>query len=458
MYYEHFGLSQAPYRITPDTELFYRGGERGAILNALEFAVVGGEALIKVVGEVGSGKTMLCRMLGQQLPEHVETVFIANPSLSRDNILHAIAFEMGLDVAATASRLEVMKTLQDYLLERHAAGRQVVVFVEEAQGMPLETLEEIRLLSNLETRQHKLLQIVLFGQPELDEALGAPHVRQIRERITQSFHLPPLRGGEIRDYLMFRLHLAGYRGADIFTAAAVRLIAFASRGLMRRINILADKAMLAAYVRQSRRVGARHVWAALRESEFAADRRLGRPVAWATPLAAGVLLAVGWGAAALWHDPEARVNLVAPAEAAMIADTRQPVAEVRTPEPVLSAPVVSGLEEHIRAGSVWLSQADASHFTIQIMLSPADDSRTVERFLNRPGVSELREQLHVYTGESHERAVIGVILGNYPSFQEAGQALQELPEALRRYKPFLRNVSQIQAESRLDRNVARADQ
>ncbi len=201
MYYDYFGFRQPPFRITPDTSLFYPGGERGAVLEALLYAILNGEGIVKVVGEVGSGKTMLCRMLEQELPDKVEVVYLANPSLAPENTVHAIAFELNLDIPPGATRFEVMNRLQDYLLQQHSRDRQVVVFVEEAQSMPLATLEEIRLLSNLETKQNKLLQIVLFGQPELDEMIATPEIRQLKERITYSFRLNPFRNEDIRDYL-----------------------------------------------------------------------------------------------------------------------------------------------------------------------------------------------------------------------------------------------------------------
>ena len=178
MYLEHYGLDRQPFKITPDTSMFYEGSKRGAALEALIYAISSGEGIIKVVGEVGSGKTMLCRMLEVKLSDIVDVVYIANPSLSPDNILHVIAHELHLDVRNDESKLDVMQKLQVYLLRKHADNRQVVVFVEEAQSMPVETLEEIRLLSNLETDQHKLLQMVLFGQPELDDKLAQPQIRQ----------------------------------------------------------------------------------------------------------------------------------------------------------------------------------------------------------------------------------------------------------------------------------------
>ena len=172
MYEDYFGLERPPFKITPDTSLFYDGGKRGDILAALVYAIHRGEGIIKVVGEVGSGKTMLCRMLQLKLPDTVEIVYIANPSVSAEDILFVIAHELSLQVTKEASKHEVMHLLQDYLLQRHMENKQVVLFIEEAQGMPLDTLEEIRLLSNLETDENKLLQIILFGQPELDQNLA----------------------------------------------------------------------------------------------------------------------------------------------------------------------------------------------------------------------------------------------------------------------------------------------
>ena len=270
MYYEYFSLDQPPFRITPDTSLFFPGGNRGAILNAMIYAITSGEGIVKVVGEVGSGKTMLCRMLAVELPEKVEVVYLANPRLSPDNILHAIAIELKLAVNAHDDRLRVMQHLQQYLLQRHAENRQVVLFVEEAQSMPLATLEEIRLLSNLETHQHKLLQIVLFGQPELDQMLSQKDIRQLKERITYSFYLNPLKNNEIKDYLNSRLRACGYRGDEVFNDASVRAIARYSRGLLRRINILADKALLAAYAANLNKVNAKQIRIAAKDSEFVA--------------------------------------------------------------------------------------------------------------------------------------------------------------------------------------------
>lgn len=293
LYHQHFGLKESPFGITPNPAFFYAGNTRGEILDALLYAVTHGEGIVKVSGEVGSGKTMLCRMLENQLPEQIDVIYLANPTLARHEVAYAIAGE--LELAIDGKRIdEVTRMLQADLIARHSAGRQVLLLVEEAQAMPLETLEEIRLFSNLETARHKLLQIVLFGQPELDQHLNLPHMRQLKERITHSFVVPAMPADVIPDFLAFRLHAAGYNGPALFSPAATRKIALASRGIVRRINILADKALMAAFVDSSDRVETRHAKAAIAECAFDHGPSLKRRSA--VLLAAGVTL----GGLAIW--------------------------------------------------------------------------------------------------------------------------------------------------------------
>lgn len=282
MYQDYFSLERHPFRITPDTSLFYSGDDqgRGVVLDAMLYAIASGEGILKVVGEVGSGKTMLCRMLEEQLPETTEVVYIANPNLTPEDILYAVAFELKLPVRRDTSKLLVMQQLQNHLLRQHGANRKVLVIIEEAQGMPVETLEEIRLFSNLETHRDKLMQIILFGQPELDRNLSVKHIRQLRERITHSFYLPPLTVVQTADYIRFRLGAAGCPCPKLFTASAEWLIAKTSGGLTRRINILADKALLSAFSQNVLNlpeklgpdvppvVNVKHVYAAIRDSEY----------------------------------------------------------------------------------------------------------------------------------------------------------------------------------------------
>jgi len=295
MYLEHFGLHEPPFRITPHTDFFFDGADRGTTLDALVYAVLHDEGIVKVSGEVGSGKTMLCRVLLERLPETVETVYLANPSLTRDELLHSIADELQMTLSTDASRV-VMRELFEHLIGLYAQGRRVVILIDEAHAMPDETLEQVRLLSNLESSRHKLLQMVLFGQPELDEALAKPSMRQLKDRITHSFRMRPLTEAEVSTYVSFRMRAAGYRGPDVFSRRAVTMIAAASNGLSRRINILADKALLAAFAEGRHAVAEREVRAAIRDSEFAAlspPRRKSPYLIGTALLAAG--LAIGFG-------------------------------------------------------------------------------------------------------------------------------------------------------------------
>ena len=254
LYLGHFGLREAPFKITPAADFFYHGGKRGDILQALLYAVKVGEGIMMVTGEVGSGKTMILRTMAERLPGEADLIYIANPSLSGREILFHICEELELQISD--DRHDTVRRLQNYLVERHAEGRRVVAFIDEAQAMPDESLEEIRLLSNLETSREKLLQIILFGQPELDDKLSRQNMRQLRERITVAFKLEPLSRADVREYITTRLRAAGYEGGPLFSDEACGIIYGISQGLSRRINVLADKAMLSAYERGALAVSA----------------------------------------------------------------------------------------------------------------------------------------------------------------------------------------------------------
>ena len=267
MYLEHFGLTEPPFRITPVTVFFFSGANRGEILDALIYSIAEVEGIIKVSGEVGSGKTMLCRMLLEKLPKHIEAIYLANPSLSREEMLYAIADGLGLNIEGERVGI-IMQNIQNKLEEKAREGKRIVVLVDEAHAMPPDTLEELRLLYNLQVGNAKLLQIVLFGQPELNAKLDQPNMRQLKDRIAHHFHMQPLSRNILENYLMFRMRAAGYHGPNIFSPGAIKLIASASNGLMRRVNILADKSLLAAFVEDTHNIEARHVQAAMRDSEL----------------------------------------------------------------------------------------------------------------------------------------------------------------------------------------------
>lgn len=266
VYLNHFCLREQPFSLTPHTDFFFGGGDRGAILQAMCYATAQTEGVIMLTGEVGTGKTMLSRMLIERRPPGIELVYIANPSMTRDEIVATIAGELKLRIRGL-SPVEILKALQTRLVNLHARGKRVMVLIDEAHVIPPETLEEIRLLSNLETRHHKLLRIILVGQDELKQTLATPAMRPLRERITERFALTPLNAGDVAKYLSYRLRRAG-GDPQTFEPRAAALLARASVGLSRRVNILAEKSLLAAFCEGERFVAERHVRSAIQEAAF----------------------------------------------------------------------------------------------------------------------------------------------------------------------------------------------
>ena len=464
LYLEHFGLAEPPFRITPHTDFFFDGADRGATLEALIYAILHDEGIVKLSGEVGSGKTMLCRVLMERLPPHVETIYLATPSLARDEILHAIADD--LELKLTHERTTVaLRELQEHLIRLYGAGRRVVVLIDEAHVMPEETLEQVRLLSNLESNRHKLMQLVLFGQPELDATLAKPSLRQLRDRITHAFRMRPLSEPEVAKYVSFRMRAAGYRGPDVFAPGALARVARASGGLTRRINILADKSLLAAFTQNVHAVTERHVRAAIADSEFARLRKPWRPAVYAgVALAAGVLI----GAAVHWaffaraiklEAPAARIPAIPPAQAA-----RVPTAAAIEPEPPPQPPPpqllrqdqvqrLSGyspggqrlLTERIAATQELLERVRDEQFAIELFITDNTDPARVERFLVRARELVPLGELFVIPVARGGQYRLRVIFGEFPSRAAAIEAGKRLPP---RYQQAFRASPRSFAELR----------
>ncbi|TVO57484.1 AAA family ATPase [Denitromonas halophila] len=334
MYLDHYGLREAPFRLTPLTDFFFTGAQRGATVDALVYAVLHDEGIVKVSGEVGAGKTMVCRVLIERLPDTVDTVYLANPSLAPDDLLIAIAAELGLSLGSERSGA-VLGAVQEDLVRRHADGRRVVVLIDEAHAMPAASLEQIRLLSNLETGRHKLMQLVLFGQPELDTLLDTRDMRPLKDRITHHFRLSPLAPDEVAAYLDFRMHAAGYRGPAVFSPAAARQIARIAAGLTRRVNVLADKSLLAAFSQNRHVIAPSHVTAAAHDAEYAppTQRRAVWPliVAAAAGAMAAVVIPRWLNDTPLSTPPTTSVATSAPSEVAPPVEAPAPVVIATAP-------------------------------------------------------------------------------------------------------------------------------
>ena len=266
-YLKHFGLRELPFGITPDTSYFFACRSIQEALNTLLIAVANGEGFIKITGEVGTGKTLLCRKFLSTLGASWVSAYIPNPNLEPRVIQLALAEELGVSGSAEPHRLE--KDLTQRLLDIARQGKRVVLCMDETQAMPLATLETVRLLTNLETEKRKLMQVVLFGQPELDRKLESESVRQLRQRITFQYTLKALARHEVNDYVAHRLTIAGYSGPALFTDAALKALHLASRGVPRLVNILAHKSLLLAYGEGARRAERRHVRVAVDDTPSA---------------------------------------------------------------------------------------------------------------------------------------------------------------------------------------------
>jgi type II secretory pathway predicted ATPase ExeA len=444
LYLDHFGLREPPFRITPHTDFFFTGANRGPTLDALIYAITQDEGIVKVVGEVGSGKTMLCRMLLERLPSHVESLYLANPSLSRSEILGAIADELGIPLAGKTTH-SMIRTLQDALIQRYADGKRVVILIDEAHAMPAEALEEIRLLSNLESNATKLLQIVLFAQPEIEARLAANDMRQLRERITQHFNLSPLKAEEVGGYLEFRLRAAGYRGPNPFSERAVGQIAKISEGLSRRINILADKSLLAAYSAGSHKVDTREIQVANLDARFS-------PLQQKTPFNFRPLL-WGMGGGAVVVTLAAVMFTLSPHQQSMpIAAAPATQTQVAAPAPTTprsganqaDAQFGALTQEHFTRFATWQTSTSPEHYFIQLLATNAGSKLEIESFLARATKLLNPEDLRAYRSSLSGRDRVGVIYGDFPTRQAASLAMRTLPEAIRLAQPYPRQVAKLQ--------------
>ncbi|MCD2516504.1 AAA family ATPase [Massilia sp. G4R7] len=259
MYAAHFGLRELPFGITPDTSFFFGSPRSQEALNTLLVAARSGEGFIKITGEVGTGKTLLCRKFMATLGDGFVTAYIPNPYLEPRTLMLALADELAISLERDVDQHRLLKAINQRLLDLAGQGLQTVLCIDEAQAIPVESLEALRLLTNLETEKRKLLQIVLFGQPELNRKLELQQIRQLAQRITFHYHLGPLSKDDLDYYVAHRLRVAGFDGARLFSRGAIRRLYKASGGVPRLVNILAHKALMLAYGQGRQQVAGGHV-------------------------------------------------------------------------------------------------------------------------------------------------------------------------------------------------------
>jgi general secretion pathway protein A len=268
VYLDFYHLKQAPFDLAPNPRFLYQSGKHREALNHLLYGIRERKGFVQLTGEVGAGKTTLCRAMLEQLNGQYSTALILNPVLTADELTKAVATEFGLPVGhLQLDRLDTLGLINEFLLKQVELGRDAVLIIDEAQNLTEDLLEQVRLLSNLETDDRKLLQVVLIGQPELRDRLNSHRLRQLRQRITVRYHLRPLTRHEVNQYVHHRLELAGANGVPHFTAPALWRVYFYSRGIPRLVNAVCDKALLAGYVEHSDHITHRMVCRAVRELE-----------------------------------------------------------------------------------------------------------------------------------------------------------------------------------------------
>jgi general secretion pathway protein A len=345
MYQKHFGLTERPFSIAPDPRFLYMSQQHREALAHLLYGVGEAGGFVQLTGEVGTGKTTICRCLLEQLPEHVDLALILNPRVTAQELLASLCDELKIPYARRAASIKALTdALNTYLLESHARGRRTVLMVDEAQNLSADALEQVRLLTNLETTREKLLQIILVGQPELRTLLARDDLRQLSQRITARYHLEPIGRDETAAYIRHRLQVCGAPG-QIFTDSAIDLVHKMSYGVPRLINVLCDRAMLGAFVEGKARVEAPIVRKAA--AEVLPEEGLDAPAvrSWPWYAAAGLLVAAGLtGYMLIEHYPA-----LAPMPVA--GSVRQPDEEIAQP-PVVAPPAGAAEEKARVEGAV----------------------------------------------------------------------------------------------------------
>lgn len=458
LHLQHFRLQHPPFDITPDPGVFFAGAQRGALCDAIEHAIFDTPGIVLVVGEVGGGKTMLCRLLAQRLQARAcDLIYLANPAFAPQEILRSMLADLGEPSDADAPLLR----LQQALLARHQRGRSVVLLIDEAQAMPTASIEEIKLLSNLETAQHKLLQIVLFGQPEIETVLANPQLRQVRDRVVNRFVIPPLDSDDAVRYLQHRLSCAGSGGQAIFAKSALLLLARQGHGSMRRLNILADQALLAAYAAGSAQVQAQHVRQAIRALPAAGRsrsrrwQRIALLASLALAAATGVLVVgLSWwrstpaSGIATFTAPAAPVSqtMTATPPASAAATSAGETAQAPTDDALAAryTALPPALRAQVLRSRAFLDDTAQQGYTVQIVIHTR--LQDLQRWLRLPWPADWPLWVHDrhYPGTG---PVWTLYVGHFAHREQAAAALQQLPPSATSMGAFVRSLEGIRAEA-----------
>ena len=273
MYLYHFGIKELPFTLTPNTNYFFGLPSHKEAIQVLLTAIKTGEGFIKVTGEVGTGKTLICRKLLNELPAHFMAAYIPNPYLTPTELRRAVASELNVVLTDHTDQQEFTQRIQQRLIHIHQQNKGVVLIIDEAQALPIESIEALRLITNLETESRKLLQVVLFGQPELNDKLSLPELRQLKQRITFSYNLQLMDGDQVYQYVKHRMKVAGYSGSDLFDRQCCSLLFKASKGTPRIVNVLCHKALMLAYGEGLQKISPSQVKLAIKDTEAATQTK-----------------------------------------------------------------------------------------------------------------------------------------------------------------------------------------
>ena len=430
MYTSFFGLNEKPFSITPDPRYLFMSERHGEALAHLVYGVTESGGFIQLTGEVGTGKTTLCRtLLLNRMPGNADVAVVLNPQLSAPEFLEAICEELSIEVPSPGGSIKALiNALNKHLLSAHAEGRRTILIVDEAQNLAPDVLEEVRLLTNLETSKQKLLQIILIGQPELRELLARNDLRQLAQRITGRYHLEPLTRDETDQYIEHRLQVAGALG-EVFDAGAKRAVFKLSQGVPRLINVICDRALLGAYSQGMRIVNRRLVHRATRE--ITGEPELDRGWKWTLPATGVTVAAMLLIAALVWFDDQPP-SAITPQPAAV----ETPVEVIAAEEPEVEEEPYVSLDEQLamarelsRRNSALATLFDIWNIDLSTATSPpCDHAQTLGfsclsdrtswsglRRLNRPAVLELVDQ----SGDPHF-VVLTAMLGDHAELSIGG--------------------------------------
>lgn len=294
MYLYHFGIRELPFTLTPNTQFFFGLPSHNEALKVLQTALFSGEGFIKVTGEVGTGKTLVCRKLLNEMPKGFVTAYIPNPYLSPKELRHAVASELQVDLPAGSDQQEFTQAIQKRLVDIRKTGQAVVLIIDEAQALPNESIEALRLMTNLETESSKLMQVVLFGQPELNDKIAKPELRQLKQRITFSYHLAKMNTDQIFQYVNHRMSVAGYTSeSPLFSKRVCKHLNAASLGTPRLVNTICHKALMLAFGEGVNKVSVKHIKLAAVDTEAANAIPSNPLIAWVLPAAACAIVTAG---------------------------------------------------------------------------------------------------------------------------------------------------------------------